>query len=479
MSMKRTAVVSALWAAGESWSLRGVSLIVFLILARLVEPSAFGLVALAAVYVTTVQALSDQGLATALIQREGLEAAHKDSAFWANLAVGVILGFVTLALAGPAAAFYSEPRLAPILRWYALWPLLGSLSVVQQALLRRALRFRELALRQLAGAIAGGLVGIVMAYAGMGVWALVAQQLVNQAVALVVLWSIAEWRPRFAFSYPHFRHLFGFGFNVLAANVVRAIGFQADRLVLGYFLGATELGYYSVAQRLLAIVTDFVAGSAERIVVPLFSRIQGERERVNRGLMTAQRILSLITIPAFVGLAASAPVLMPVILGAKWQASVQSTQILAAASLGYCLSFFFGHVLTALGRPGLRLGIVTAQALSQTVMSLIGVRFGVAGVAVAVTLNQILFYGVELLVLRSNAGFSLRAYLGEGLVPLAASIAMAAVVVLLGQAMAGQRPVFQLLAQVALGLAIYGAIILVFARHRLTELLDIARGLRP
>ena len=279
--MKRTAVLSALWAAGESWSLRGVSLLVFLVLARLVDPAAFGLVALAAVYVTTVQALSDQGLATALIQRENLEEAHKDSAFWANLALA------TLALAWPAAAFYSEPRLAVILRWYALWPLLGSLSVVQQALLRRAMRFRELALRQLAGAIAGGIVGIAMAYAGMGVWALVAQQLVNQAVALAVLWSIAEWRPRFAFSHRHFRDLFGFGFNVLAANMMRAIGFQADRLVLGFFLGATELGYYSIAQRLLAIVTDFVAGSAERIVVPLFSRIQGDRERVSRGLMTA------------------------------------------------------------------------------------------------------------------------------------------------------------------------------------------------
>ena len=157
--MKRTAVLSALWAAGESWSLRGVSLLVFLVLARLVDPAAFGLVALAAVYVTTVQALSDQGLATALIQRENLEEAHKDSAFWANLAVGAILALATLALARPAAAFYSEPRLAVILRWYALWPLLGSLSVVQQALLRRAMRFRELALRQLAGAIAGGIVG--------------------------------------------------------------------------------------------------------------------------------------------------------------------------------------------------------------------------------------------------------------------------------------------------------------------------------
>lgn len=478
MSMKRTAVVSALWAAGESWSLRGVSLVVFLILARLVDPASFGLVALAAVYVTTVQALSDQGLATALIQREHLEEAHKDSAFWANLAVGAILALATLAIAEPAAAFYKEPRLASILRWYALWPLLGSLSVVQQALLRRALRFRELALRQLAGAIAGGIAGIAMAYAGMGVWALVAQQLVNQVVALVVLWSITEWRPRLSFSYAHFRHLFAFGFNVLAANVVRAIGFQADRLVLGYFLGTTELGYYSVAQRLLAIVTDFVAGSAERIVVPLFSRIQGDRDRVNRGLMTAQRVLTLGTMPAFIGLAATAPVLMPVVLGPQWQASVLSTQILAFASLGYCLSFFFGHVLTALGRPGLRLGIVVAQAIGQTVLSLIGVRFGLVGVCIAVVANQALFYGVELFFLHRSAGFSLATYLSEGLLPLAASLIMAAGVVLLGRAIGDLRLVLQLAAEIALGAALYGLILLIFGRQRLKEPIAMAKALK-
>jgi O-antigen/teichoic acid export membrane protein len=478
MSMKRTAVVSALWAAGESWSLRGVSLIVFLILARLVDPASFGLVALAAVYVTTVQALSDQGLATALIQREHLEEAHKDSAFWANLAVGAILALATLAIAEPAAAFYKEPRLASILRWYALWPFLGSLSVVQQALLRRALRFRELALRQLAGAIAGGIAGIAMAYAGMGVWALVAQQLVNQAVALVVLWSITDWRPRLSFSYPHFRHLFAFGFNVLAANVVKAIGFQADRLVLGYFLGTTELGYYSVAQRLLAIVTDFVAGSAERIVVPLFARIQGDRDRVNRGLMTAQRILTLGTMPAFIGLAATAPVLMPVVLGGQWQPSVLATQILAFASLGYCLSFFFGHVLTALGRPGLRLGIVIAQAIGQTVLSLIGVRFGLVGVCLAVVVNQALFYGVELLFLRRNAGFSLTTYLSEGLLPMGASLIMAAGVVLLRGPVGDLRLVLQLAAEIALGAAIYGLLLLIFGRQRLKEPLAMAKALK-
>ena len=479
MSMQDKALSGVFWAAGATWALRGISAIVFLILAHLVDPSAFGLVALAAVYVITVQALSDQGLATALIQRDAIEEAHKDSAFWANLFVGMAIALSTVALAEPVARLYGEPRLAPILRWYAIGPVLASLSVVQQALLARALRFRQLTIRLLAGATAGGIVGVGMAYAGMGVWALVAQHLTNQAVGLAVLWSIAEWRPRLAFSYRHFRDLFRFGFNVLAANVVRAIGFQADRLVLGYFLGATELGYYSVAQRLLSIVTDFVAGSAERIVVPLFSRIQGEKDRVNRGLMTAQRILTLVTIPAFVGLAATAPVLMPVVLGVKWQAGVPSAQILAAASLGFCLSFFFGHVLTALGRPGLRLGIVTAQALSLAVLSSIGVRFGLAGVAVAVAINQILFYGVELLALRRNAGFSLRVYLSEGLIPAAAALAMAGAVILLGQEMAGQRSLFQLLAQVALGAAIYGALVFVFARRRLRELLDMARGLRP
>ena len=136
-----------------------------------------------------------------------------------------------------------------------------------------------------------------MAFAGMGVWALVGQGLVSQAVGVVILWAIVAWRPRFAFSRRHFADLFGFGFNVLATNLLRIFGGQADRLLLGFYFGATEVGYYSVAQRLVSIITDFVAGSTERAVVPLFSRIQEDRQRVARGLITAQRLLSLISDP--------------------------------------------------------------------------------------------------------------------------------------------------------------------------------------
>jgi len=478
MSMKRTALVTALWSMGESWGLRIVSAAVFLLLARLIEPAAFGLAALAQVYLMVVQTLSDQGLTTALIQREAIEPAHKDSAFWANLGVGIALMALTILFAGALADLYGEPRLAPVLRWYSLAPLLSSIAVVQVALARRELRFRALALRQTASAVIGGAVGIAMAFAGMGVWALVGQGLVTQAAGVAILWAIVDWRPRLAFSRRHFGDLFGFGFNVLATNVLRILGGQADRLLLGFYFGATEVGYYSIAQRLVTILTDFIAGSTERAVVPLFSRIQADRERVARGLMTAQRLLSLIVVPAFVGLAVLAPSLIRVLVGGQWGASILPTRILALFSLAYCLGFFFGHVVTALGRPTLRLGVVLAQAATQAALALLGVRWGIPGVAAAIAASQVLFYGVELAVLRRLVAFSVPAYLGEAVVPVLAAAAMAAAVLGFEARLEGTGHALRLGAGVALGIFIYGGVLLLLARGRLGELAELARSLR-
>jgi O-antigen/teichoic acid export membrane protein len=478
MSLKRTALATALWSMGESWGMKIVSAGVFLLLARLIEPSAFGLAALAQVYLMVVQTLSDQGLTTALIQRETIEEAHKDSAFWANLGVGLALMGLTILFAGALAGLYGEPRLAPVLRWYSLAPLLSAISVVQVALARRELRFRALALRQTASALLGGAVGVAMAFAGMGVWSLVGQGLATQATSVAILWAIVDWRPRLAFSRSHFRDLFGFGFNVLATNILRIIGGQADRLLLGFYFGAAEVGYYSVAQRLVSIITDFVAGSTERAIVPLFARIQADRARVARGLVTAQRLLSLIVIPAFVGLAAVAPSLIRVLVGDQWEASILPTRILAAFSLAYCLAFFFGQVLTALGRPALRLGVVLAQAATQAGLSLLGVRWGIPGVALAVAATQVIFYGVELSVLRRLVRFPLGAYLGEALLPGLAAAAMAAAVLGMEAYLPDAHPVPRLAVGLALGAAVYAAAIALFARRRIGELIDLVKGLR-
>jgi PST family polysaccharide transporter len=478
MSLRAVAARSALWSAAETWGVRGVSALVFLLLARLLDPASFGVMALASVYLMILQMLADQGFAEAIIQRQELEAAHRDSAFWANVAIGLVLMLGTIALAGPLARLYGEPLLVPVLRVLSLAPLLASLTVVQQALLRRELAFRSLSIRQTVGSLAGGAAGIGLALGGAGVWALVAQQLTGQAVALLVLWQVSRWRPAWRFSPRHFRELFHFGANVLGAGLLRIIGFQADRLMIGYVLGTTEVGYYSVAQRLLLIVSDLLSGSVERIVLPLFARVQHDPERVRRGLFAAGRILSLAAIPAFAGLAATAPAVIDVGLGPQWRPALAATQLLAPQSLAFSLSFFFAPLMTALGKPAWRLGVVAIHACLNLVAIRLSLGHGIAGVAAALSLVQVGMYFVELSLLHRLVRFSLPRYLAEAGPPLVAAALMAAGVAGLQAWLGPALPrAASLGLEILAGAAIYLAVMLVVARNRLREILDLGRGL--
>jgi O-antigen/teichoic acid export membrane protein len=478
MSMNRNALIAGLWSMCESCGFRIVSAATFLVLARIISPAAFGLMALAQVYSVVAQTICDQGITTALIQREILEDGHKNSVFWANLGVGLVLMALTLMFAGPLAALYGKPELAPILRWYSAAPLLSSLSVVQAALARRELRFRALALRQTIGAAVGGTAGIAMAVAGLGAWALVGQGLVGQAAGALILWSLGDWRPQLSFSRRHFLDISAFGASVLATDMMYILGGQADRLLLGYFFDTADLGYYSVAQRLIRIIADFVGGSTEGVVVPLFSRIQSDKERVARGIATAQSVLTVAVIPAFIGLAVTAPSLIHATLGPQWDASILPTRILALASLFYWLAFFFGHVITALGRPGLRLGIVTIRSLFQLTAVLIGARDGIVGVATGVALTQAVFYCVELAILYRSVRFSMRAYLNAAWYPGLASAVMAAAVMHIEHRIKNPCSVCLLTVEVTLGIAVYGALLLTLAWPRVRQLVDLAGQLR-
>jgi len=472
MSMKRAALLAILWSMGESLGFKIVSAAVVLLLAHIVAPDAFGLVALAQVYLAAVQIVCDQGFATALIQRAALDAEHKDSAFWANLAIGILLMVLTLFLADPLAQLFGEPKLAMVLRWYSLAPLLSSLTIVQSALAHRELRYKALALRQPAGALAGGLVGVGLALAGKGILALIAQSLVGQTVAALVLWGVVDWRPRFAFSRRHFIELFGFGINALATDAMSVIGNYADRLLLGYFFGAADVGYYSVAQRLMSIAADLVGGTAQGIVLPLFSRIRHDKERIARGLRLAQGILTMVVTPVAIGLAVVAPSLIPFAFGQRWNPSILPAQILAFGFLAYWLSFFFGNIMTALGHPQIRLRVTAARSLTQFALILVGMRQGIPGIALAVTTTQIIFYGVDLAVLRRMVPFSVPAYLSDFLKPTLAAAAMAVAVIHL-ESFANIDPVLLLVLKVLLGIAVYGVVLLIFARSRIYRLVTL------
>jgi O-antigen/teichoic acid export membrane protein len=478
MSRTAAALRSALWVMVESWLVRLVSLVAFLVLARLLTPSDFGLMALAGIYLTFCSFVIDQGFGTALVQREDLQPSHLDAVFWAQIAIGLAIAALTFAAADAIAGIFQEPGLAPVLRSLSVFPALTGLVLVQQAQLRRELQFRALAIRHIVSAVAGAALGIAMAALGYGVWSLVAQMLSGAVVGLVILWRASTWRPRLAFSAKHLRELSIFGVSVFAHELVWTLAYQIDRLLLGRFAGAGPVGVYTVAQRLVSIVGEVLVVGLQGIVVPVFARVQHDREALLRGLFRAYRLIAFIAFPAFGGLALVAPELVPLLLGAKWIEAVPVVQASAVPTLLYAMGFFLSNVLTAIGRPGLRLLLTSIQAAASAAFVIIVLPRGPSAVALAMGAAALLAYGVNAAMLWRLIGLDPLAYHRQAWPAAAATLLMAAALWGLAPLLTGWPAIAALGAKVAAGGAIYLAVTALVARKQWREILDLARSLK-
>jgi PST family polysaccharide transporter len=219
-----------------------LSLFIFTSLARLLDPSAFGLVGLVGVYLAFVNMFVDQGIGMAIVQRQDLETDHLHAAFWFNMGCGLLLSLGTIALAEPIATVFGEPQLAPLLRWSSLGLLIGAATEIQATLLIKELDFRRSAIRTLLGVFIGGITGVVMALNGCGVWSLVGQQLVTPLAGSIFLWAVGNYRPAFRFSLRHLRDLLQVSSSVFASGFLWFFTARLDQVILGRFAGAPALG---------------------------------------------------------------------------------------------------------------------------------------------------------------------------------------------------------------------------------------------
>ncbi|HVG81881.1 MAG TPA: lipopolysaccharide biosynthesis protein [Methylomirabilota bacterium] len=478
MSRTVAALRSALWIMAESWLVRLVSLVAFLALARLLEPADFGIMALAGVYLTFCSFVIDQGFGTALVQREDLQPGHLDAVFWAQLLIGAAVAFFTFAAAGWVARLFEEPGLAPVLQSLAIFPAITALTLVQQAQLRRELRFAALAIRHIVSAVIGAAIGIALAALGYGVWSLVAQMLGGAVVGLLILWGASRWRPRFAFSARHLRELTGFGAAVFGHELVWTVGYQVDKLLLGRFAGAAPLGLYTVAQRLVSIVGEVLVVGLQGMVVPVFARVQHDREALLRGLFRAYRLIAFIAFPAFAGLALVAGELVPILLGAKWHDAVPVVQASALPTLVFSLGFFLSNVLTAIGRPGLRLALTAIQAAASALFVFLALPWGPTAVALAMGAGALLAYLVNAVMLRRLIGLDPLAYHRQAWPAALATLLMAAAIWAVGSQMPSLPVIAALGLKVAAGGLVYILASLVFARAQWREVLELLRSLK-
>lgn len=383
MSIKQKAIQGVVWSVIQNWGSQAGSLIVFLILARLLTPQAFGLVALANVFLAFMQIFLEQGFTQALIQRQELEPEHLNTAFWTNVGSGILLTIIGFALAGFVANFFNQPKLIPLLQCFSFLFIINSLSHVHQALLSRELAFKTMAVRTLIGIFIGGIVGVVMALRGFGVWSLVSQQVVFETVCVIVMWQAVDWRPQFQFSRKHFQELFSFGINVVGFKFLKFFNKRSDNLLIGYFLGEVALGYYAIAYRILQVMTQLLVSTSNQVALPTFSKLQTEPERFRKAFYKVTQFTSLIAFPTFIGVAALSPELIILLFGEEWKPSIPVLQILAFGGIIHTLSFFNTSVFMAMGKPTWRLWLSFLEAVISLIACLFAVQWGIVAVALA------------------------------------------------------------------------------------------------
>jgi PST family polysaccharide transporter len=370
-----------LWSLAQQGGRQTVNYVMFLVLAIVLSPLDFGIVAIAATWLALIQVWSEIGLSAALIQRPNVQPGHLSSTFFANVALGVTLTAIGMLSAAPVAAFFRAPNTAPIIAALSINLLINSLGLTHVALAQRELRFRQLAIRDIVAALVGGVTGIVLAVSGYGAWSLVAQSLVTSAVGLTVMWKVTPWHPRWSeWSLQSLRELWGYSSKILSFNIFKYFAQNTDKLLVGYLLGPLALGLYNVAFRFVLAPVSAMTGAVGSYLFPRIARAQASVQDVARIYLSTQRLTNSVVAPVVLAVAVAGPVLVPAVLGQRWAAAAPLVQVFAFVALAQVWISLVGQLLKSLDRPGWLFNWSVAFTALIYVCLWIGSRWGLLGV---------------------------------------------------------------------------------------------------
>jgi teichuronic acid exporter len=353
MSLTEKAFGALRWSVVQTMGEQTIRFAASIVIARLLLPQDYGLTAILTIFMALGQLLISSGFSRAIVQAPKLSQHELSSVFYFNLAIAALCG-AGLACAGPSIArFYHTPLLAPLSRVMAFDFVVSALGMVQQSLLTKDLNFRPQFFARVSAALVGGCVGIGMAVRGFGVWSLVAQSMLANAIAVGVYWLMGTWRPSFRFSFADLRHLFGFGSKLLLSGALDAVFQNIYAVVIGKLFSPGSLGLYTRAQQFQQLPVNNVSNLADQVLFSSFSTIQHDKERLRRALRRAVPLLALVSFPMMMGLAAVARPMVLVLLTSKWEGCILYLQLLCVVGALYPLQVINLSVLTAQGHSDL------------------------------------------------------------------------------------------------------------------------------
>lgn len=377
------------WRFAERCGAQLVTFIVSIVLARILSPEDYGQIALVTVFTTIMQVFVDSGLGTALIQKKKVDDLDFSSVFYFNLIVCIMLYAIMFTLAPLIAKFYNDYTLTPIIRVISLTIVISGVKGIQQAYVSRNMLFKRFFYATLGGTIFSALFGIVLAYSGFGVWAIVVQQLSNTTIDTLVLWVTVKWRPKKMFSWCRLKNLLSFGWKMLASELLEKIYSNIRSLIIGKMYSSADLAHYNQGKQFPYVIITNINTSIDSVLLPTMSSAQDDSERVKAMTRRAIKTSTYIMAPLMMGLAFCAEPIVRLVLTDKWLPCVPYLRI-------FCVTFMFYPVHTAnlnaikaMGRSDLFLKLEIAKKIVGMILLVSTMWFGVMAMAYSLLISSI------------------------------------------------------------------------------------------
>lgn len=378
-NLKEQGAKAFFWDLAGKITMQGMGFIVSIFLARLLEPSDFGLIAIVMVIIGIAGIFSDVGLGGALVQRRRVLPVHYSSVFFFNLFVGAILAIGTYFSAPWIAGFYHNESLISLTHTLSILYLLGAFSAVQSTKLRKELNYALLTKLNLTASMIGGIVGVTMAFGGAGVWALVAQSLMQSIVYNILIWYKSQWRPKFQFSFKALFQLWAFGFRMFLSRVLDTVFTRLDTLIIGRLFEPATLGFFNRAKALDQMVINYSSGSLMSVLFPVLAKVQHDLKRFRHIIQKSLGIIVFIVFLLLGGLYLVSHELILLLFGAKWLQSVVYFKILVLSGFGYPVSALLVNVLSSRGNSKAFLRLEIYKKIVFGLNLAIGFIWGIEG----------------------------------------------------------------------------------------------------
>lgn len=378
------------WRLLERFGAQGVTFIVSVILARLLEPSTYGVVALVTVIISIISVFIDSGLACSLAQKKDADDLDFSSVFYFNIFMCILLYVFLFAFAPLIENFYNIEGLSSIVRVLGITLLISGFKNVQGAYVSRNLLFKKYFFSTLGGTIISAIIGIWMAYHGFGVWALVFQNVISNLVDTIILWCTVEWKPKKIFSFSRLKSLFNFGWKILASSLLDTIWRQLRQLIIGKEYSTEDLAYYNKGSHYPDTTISSIITSFDSVLLPVMSNNKDDVSKVKSLARKSIRVCSFVVLPMMLGLAACADNLIKLILTDKWMPVVPYLRV-------FCITYAFYPIHTtnlnsikAVGRSDVILKLEVIKKIIGCIAIIVSMQFGVFAMALSTVFTSVI-----------------------------------------------------------------------------------------